>query len=131
MITLKIGMVLHMDVPDAGIDHLKYLIVLNQDKTDQNIIGVCLINSELSNITSKKKFQIEILKKDYDFLDHDSYIDCGVVKKIKKDIMDDEYDKGKIKVICYLNENDMNKVMNAGASNIALSKRDRSYFYGS
>ena len=73
-----------MDVPDAGIDHLKYLVVLSQDKIDPNIIGVCLINSELSNIASKKKFQIEILKKDYDFLDHNSYIDCGEVKKIKK-----------------------------------------------
>jgi len=42
--------------------------------------------------------------------------------------MDDEHDKGKIKVICYLNKNDMSKVMNAGASNIALSKRDKSFF---
>jgi len=84
MITLKTGMVLHMDVPDTGIDHLKYLVVLNQDKIDPNIIGVCLINSELSKITPKKKFQIEILKEDYAFLDHRSYIDCGVVKKNQK-----------------------------------------------
>ncbi|MDR1831101.1 MAG: hypothetical protein LBQ76_10070 [Candidatus Fibromonas sp.] len=130
MITLKTGMVLHMDVPDMGIDHLKYFVVLNHDKIDPNIIGVCLINSKLSEITSKKKFQIEILQKDYAFLDHASYIDCGVVKKIKKDAMDDEHDKGKIRVVCYLNEKDMSKVMNAGTSNIALSKRDKSFFTG-
>jgi hypothetical protein len=68
------------------------------------------------------------LKKEYAFLDHDSYIDCSEVIKIQKDAMDDEHDKGKIEVLGYLNKNDMEKVINAGNTNIALSKRDKSFF---
>ncbi|MDP4274853.1 MAG: hypothetical protein Q8907_11305 [Bacteroidota bacterium] len=77
---INIGTVVSIDI--AGIDHPKWNIIL--DLTDDKcLIASVFINSEINfkyiNSHELRDLQYLIRKSDYDFLDHDSFIDCSKV----------------------------------------------------
>ena len=59
--------------------HSKYVVIAHID-FEEDLILVFLINSEIHALIEKdpalKASQVDILKKDYPFLDHDSHLDC-------------------------------------------------------
>jgi hypothetical protein len=127
--TLFPGVILLTDSHVLEMPHDKLAVVLSE-KTD-GWVGLCIINTDASTETKKKNFQIKLLSKNYqNFLTHDSYIDCGEVKQIKKDVIDFWHNEGKIGSRGSLKEEDFELVRNAGKNNISFNKREKSYFEG-
>jgi|WetSurMetagenome_2_1015567.scaffolds.fasta_scaffold80589_2 hypothetical protein len=66
--------------PMVGVDHDKFYIVVGVAK-DKICLCSVLINSRIDFFINKRpdqlKLQLPIKKEDYDFLDHDSYINCA------------------------------------------------------
>lgn len=75
--------------PMVGVDHDKFYIVAG---TAGDRLCVCsvLINSKINNFIQKRPKllarQVKILKKDYSFLSHDSFINCASPQKGKIDV---------------------------------------------
>jgi hypothetical protein len=65
----------------------KYIAVIGQDK-DNSLIGSLLVNSNINeNVIKTKKLldcQFPLKEKDYDFLDHDSYLNCSKLFELSK-----------------------------------------------
>ena len=66
--------------PWVDIDHEKFLIVAGVDK-ERILVCTVMINSQINQYILKRPkmlvCQLEIKKADYDFLSHDSYINCA------------------------------------------------------
>jgi hypothetical protein len=122
------GEILLTDIPEWNIPHKKYAVVIGEN--EETLICLCLINSKPSPILAKKKFQIKLLCVNYNFLTHDSFIDCGQVFKITKAKINDAFDGRKVIVCGKLNKIDMESVLNAGKSekNIILSPKIKKFF---
>lgn len=75
---LKIGSVISLDC--VGIDHPKWNIILDVTE-DMCLIASVFINSEIYfkhvNNPELERLQLTISKEQYNFLDHDSIIDCS------------------------------------------------------
>lgn len=71
------GKVLHLYIPNFGKN--KFVLILNT----QPLIGVFFINSRIAPFISNRpellSGQVEVLKSDLPFLDHDSWIDCSKI----------------------------------------------------
>lgn len=66
--------------PFANIDHDKFLIVVGVSK-DKIMVCSAIINSNINQYIRKRphllSLQIELKEVDYDFLSHDSYVNCA------------------------------------------------------
>jgi len=87
----------------------KYFVVVGRTE-DDNLIGFVVINSEINKFLSQKikMLHYPISKKDYPFLDHDSFIHCGELKEIAIDMFLERYNTG---THGSLSESDMNIVI--------------------
>jgi hypothetical protein len=89
------GKVLRMDLTEedglilknGAKDRAKFFIVIGQD-IDQGIVGSLLINSNINpNAIRTKELldcQFPLKSKDYNFLDHDSYLNCSKIFPLDK-----------------------------------------------
>jgi len=117
-----------MKIPGRDdIGHRKYVITLKADEKDNELLGFCFINSKFNDIPAKKNCQVMILKKNYSFLEYDSYADCGEVLKLRKDSIK-KLNSSDRKIVGRLNEGDINKIVKAGKECFILSKRDKQFF---
>ena len=66
--------------PWADVDHEKFLIVAGVDK-DRILVCSVMINSHINQYIMKRPkllaCQLELKEADYDFLSHDSYVNCA------------------------------------------------------
>jgi hypothetical protein len=81
---LKPGIVIkHKAVMDDGKEHEKRYVVLSVSESTLT----CVINTDLSNFIKSRAHllncQISVPGKNYEFLDHDSYIDCSRIRTYK------------------------------------------------
>lgn len=88
--------ILHAHIDFIKDPHRKFFVVLNCCPQNYNI-GILFINS-LANINvirtpELQKLQYKILKKDYDFLDYDSLVDCSKIIEFKHTNMLEKYIK--------------------------------------
>jgi hypothetical protein len=115
--------------PWAGIDHEKFLIVAG---VSENKILVCLvmINSQINQYIMKRPkmlaCQVELKCVDYDFLSHNSFVNCAQPIKAKTDLfmIDD------LKYCGLLKESDLNLVQQQIISSGSLTSEEIAIFFG-
>ncbi len=97
--------------PWADIDHEKFLIVAGVAE-DRVLVCAVFINSEINPYIQKRprmlSCQVKLKSNDYDFLSHDSYVNCAqpVRAKLEAFMLDDR------KYCGLLNEADLAQVQN-------------------
>lgn len=86
----------------------KFFVVLGIDD-DKNLIGFLFVNTNDHKDygPAYNDLQKKILKSDYSFLDHDSYIDCSELQKMKIERFSDALSRGTCDV---LTQNDLDIV---------------------
>jgi hypothetical protein len=77
--SLERGTVLRTHFFETNPPKIKFFVVLGASK-DKIVLGVVLINSHINpqifRSPAIRSWHIPILARDYDFLDHDSFVDC-------------------------------------------------------
>lgn len=89
------GQVLYLSCDFTTPPKEKYLLIIGQDSR----VLMFVINSQINNFIAARQYmlncQIQIFQKNYDFLNHDSYINCAEVvtafsnQEIVNQIVDD------------------------------------------
>lgn len=80
----------------------KFIVVLGFDD-DSIICGGVVINSKINQNVSEliRRYHFKIYQKDYDFLKHDSFVNCSSLVRIKKESVSES------KCVGRLNESDL------------------------
>lgn len=101
----------------------KYFVVLGFDK-EGNIYGGVIFNSYINmNLPPNvQSMQVSVSKGSYDFLSHDSYIDCSSIKIMKKNKL------AKSPYLGSLSSDDISKVKEKISINSKISKIERKRF---
>ena len=119
------GAVVHSEVNSViRTDHGKYLLVV---KKTESLVVCCSINSERFRFKPEES-QPRILKRENDFLHHDSYVDCAQVFAIDENVFLENMDKGVFVPIGFLSEISMAFVLRAGQVCPMLNKVEQDYF---
>lgn len=119
------GAVVHSEVNSViKTDHGKYLLVI---KRTESLVVCCSINSERFRFKPEES-QPRILKRENDFLHHDSYVDCAQIFAIDESVFRGNMDKGVFVPIGFLSEISMAFVLRAGQTCPMLSKVEQDYF---
>lgn len=114
--------------PWGNIDHEKFIVVAG---VDENSVLVCtvLINSRINQYIIKRPklhaCQVEIKANDYEFLSHDSYINCAQPLKAKfEHFKSDEY-----KYCGLLSDNDLMQVKKNIINSGVLTEEEINMFF--
>ena len=77
--SLEPGSIIRMHFRETNPPKIKLFVVLGTSK-DKVVLGVVLINSQINpqifRSATVRAWHIPIMARDYDFLDHDSFVDC-------------------------------------------------------
>lgn len=109
----------------AGVDHLKFYVVA---AASENKICICsvIINSKINPFIQKRPRllarQVQILAENYDFLSHDSFVNCAQPWKGQSD-----YFTG-FKRVGQLNDEDLNLVRQEIISSGMLNEEERELY---
>lgn len=125
------GQILHSDM-FAGIDHPKFFVIIGVSENE--IAGFFYINSQINKSVIRKPEQVDmqylLLSKDYEFLDHDSYICATNVLTISKRQITESIIAKHTKVIGTLKDNHLNELLDKVRSSRLFSPFvKRTYFY--
>ena len=119
------GAVVHSEVNSViKTDHGKYLLVV---KKTESLVVCCSINSERFRFKPEES-QPKILKRENEFLHHDSFVDCAQVFAIDLKVFQANMDKDVFVPMGHLNEVSMAFVMHAGQTCPMLNKVEQGYF---
>ncbi|ACX76284.1 hypothetical protein FSU_3269 [Fibrobacter succinogenes subsp. succinogenes S85] len=119
------GSVVHSEMNSViKTDHGKYLLVV---KKTESLIVCCSINTNRVYFKPEES-QPKILKRENDFLDHDSYVDCAQVFSIEMQKFYDNIKTGVFVPIGFLNNLAMAAVLRAGQTCRVLKKFEQEYF---
>ena len=75
-----------------NIDHGKFFVIIGV--TQDSIVGFFFINSNINYFNRKQKLlemQYPLLKRDYGFLDYDSFLCCTEITKLNKKKLSDSF----------------------------------------
>lgn len=108
------GSILHSEIFD-DIDHGKFFIVMGV--TEDAIVGFFFINSQINRYILARpillELQFQLLKKDYGFLHHDSYISASALREFSKEKLAQSMSQGITTYVSNLRECDMNLILDA------------------
>ena len=114
--------------PWADIDHEKFLIVAGIDK-DKILVCSVMINSRINQYILKRPrmlaCQLEIKASDYDFLSHDSYINCAQPIKARFE----HFKNNELKYCGILNDSDLCRVRHQVIASGILTVDEVSTFF--
>ncbi len=88
---IKRGVILHSTIFEY-IDHGKFFVIIGED--EENYIGLFFINSNINYFNHKQELfemQYPLLKRDYEFLDYDSFLCCTEITKLNKKKLSDSF----------------------------------------
>ena len=88
---IKRGVILHSTIFEY-IDHGKFFVIIGED--NDNYIGLFFINSNINYFNRKQtlfEMQYPLLKRDYEFLDYDSFLCCTEITKLNKKKLSDSF----------------------------------------
>ena len=115
--------------PWADIDHEKFLVVAAVDK-DRILVCTVMINSRINQYIMKRPkmlaCQLELKNTDYDFLSHDSYVNCA--QPIKANFS--HFLKDELKYCGLLKEADLNLVQQQIIASGVLTADEIRQFFG-
>lgn len=119
------GSVVHSEMNSViKTDHGKYLVVI---KKTESVIACCSINTNRVCFKPEES-QPKILKRENDFLDHDSYVDCAQIFSIDVRKFCENINRGVFVPIGILNDLAMAAVLRAGQTCRTLKKFEQEYF---
>lgn len=115
--------------PWENIDHEKFIVVAGVDE-DKILVCSVMINSRISQYIQKRPHmfacQVEVKAEDYDFLSHDSYVNCAQPIKASFDYFKDDVQK-----YCgLLSSEDLEFVREAIINSGTLSNDEIKQFFG-
>lgn len=88
---IKRGVILHSTIFEY-IDHGKFFVIIGED--EDNYIGLFFINSNINYFNKKQELfemQYPLLKRDYEFLDYDSFLCCTEITTLNKKKLSDSF----------------------------------------
>ena len=119
------GAVVHSEVNSViKTDHGKYLLVV---KKTESLVVCCSINSERFRFKPDES-QPKILKRENEFLHHDSFVDCAQIFSIDVRKFCENINRGVFVPIGILNDLAMAAVLRAGQTCRTLKKFEQEYF---
>lgn len=90
-ILIKRGVILHSTIFEY-IDHGKFFVIIGED--EDNYVGLFFINSNINYFNHKQELlemQYPLLKRDYKFLDYDSFLCCTEITLLDKKELSDSF----------------------------------------
>jgi hypothetical protein len=95
-LVIQRGVILHSTIFEY-IDHGKFFVIIGED--EQNYIGLFFINSNINYFNCKQELfemQYPLLKRDYSFLDYDSFLCCTEITTLNKQKLSESFSTNKI-----------------------------------
>lgn len=90
-VLIKRGVILHSTIFEY-IDHGKFFVIIGED--EDNYVGLFFINSNINYFNHKQELlemQYPLLKRDYKFLDYDSFLCCTEITLLDKKELSDSF----------------------------------------
>jgi hypothetical protein len=128
---LAVGTVLRTFVPETNPPKVKYFVVLGTTR-DKVVFGIVLINSRVNPYIFRdplvRSWHILLKAADYDFLDHDSYVDCTqIFEKDSRLLHGSVRDMPEI-VVGNLSRIDLSAIMSAIKAATTIAANDKRRF---
>ena len=128
---LKIGSVIKADVKDTTPPKTKRFIIVGIDNANI-LLATVYINSEINpnifNTRYLKDLQYNLEKKDREYLDHDSYVDCSNLKIKKVDEIIRILKNSPLAYLGELNDEDLNMVKEKIKNSRTISIKEKKDF---
>lgn len=113
------------------IDHSKYFVIMGED--EHHLLGFCFINSNIHRSLLDKQLQLDLqyplLKNNYDFLHHNSFVCASSLCKLSKDYITKGLNSGEIRFIDTLHNEDLEPILQAIQASPLFSKIDKQRFF--
>ncbi len=114
------------------IDHQKFVIITGISEGRVSICTV-FINSNINPYKFNKenllKLQIPILKSDYAFLSHDSFVDCASHRILDFTKITTELSHGQCKIVCSLNSDFIETIRRTLVTSGTLTIKEEKMFF--
>jgi len=128
---IKRGSILH-SYNFENIDHGKFFVVIGINK--DSMVGFFFINSNINKYIQNKPemlaVQYPLLKKDYSFLQYDSFLCANEIEEIKKTDIVQGIKQGNVKFIDELRKTHLNEILNMVRNSRLFDKKQKQlYFY--
>ena len=110
-VLIKRGVILHSTVFEY-IDHGKFFVIIGED--EDNYIGLFFINSNINYFNRKQELlgmQYPLLKRDYDFLDYDSFLCCTEITTLNKEKLSDSFSTKETEYKGFLQQDHLDDVL--------------------
>ena len=111
-LVIQRGVILHSTIFEY-IDHGKFFVIIGED--EQNYIGLFFINSNINYFNCKQELfemQYPLLKRDYSFLDYDSFLCCTEITTLNKQKLSESFSTNKTEYKGVLLQEHLDEVLN-------------------
>ncbi len=128
---VKRGAILHTDLFLKTIGHGKFVVIIGEDK--ENYIGLFFINSNIHRIIFNKQellnLQYPLLRKDYTFLDYDSFLSCTEITKLNKTTLTKSISDKQTRLVSTLKDKHLDEILTLVRNSNVFSKREKEKFF--
>lgn len=124
------GTIFHSTIFE-DIDHGKFFVVIGEN--DKELVGFFFINSGVSQFIQRKpemsRLQYPISQSDYDFLSHNSYLNCSSITTIDKVKLANSISSGETTIKGQLSQSDVSSILKMVRESKLYSKVERDSFF--
>lgn len=129
-ISIRRGTVFHSTIFEE-IDHGKFFVVIGEN--DNELVGFFFINSWVNDFIQRKpemaKLQFPIAQSDYNFLSHNSFLNCSALTTIDKRKLSDSIASGETTIKGQLTNNDIDAILGKVRESKLFSKIEKETFF--
>lgn len=129
-LSIKRGTVFHSTI-FKDIDHGKFFVVIGEN--DKELVGFFFINSWINQFIQGKpemlKLQFPISNEDYDFLSHNSFLNCSSLTTIDKSKLSSSIASGETDIKGQLSNEDISRILEIVRESKLYSKIERDTFF--
>jgi len=129
-ISIRRGTVFHSTIFEE-IDHGKFFVVIGEN--DNELVGFFFINSWVNDFIQRKpemaKLQFPIAQSDYNFLSHNSFLNCSTLTTIDKRKLSDSIASGETTIKGQLTTNDIDDILGKVRESKLFSKIEKETFF--
>lgn len=128
---IRRGVILHTELFFATIGHGKFMVIIGEDK--ENYIGLFFINSNIHRSIANKQellnLQYPLLKKDYNFLNYDSFLSCTQITKINKEELSKSITKRQTTIKDTLKAEHLQQILTLVRNSKLFTKKEKETFF--
>lgn len=129
-LSIRRGTVFHSTMFEE-IDHGKFFVVIGEN--DKELVGFFFINSWINSFIQRKpemlKLQFPISDEDYDFLSHNSFLNCSSLTTIDKAKLSNSIATGETTIKGQLSDEDVSGILGLVRNSKLYSKIERESFF--